>query len=621
MTALATYGVTSPLDQPFFTGTSATSSEVPGRYHVALDGRGFILDLASNEYRHVSIPLLRQQADQSETPGEASVNPDDLWRRQATTWHRGAGQRILDGNESEPGRFWASKGIDPWTIGQLELLPDTDQKKSSANTNLGLAVAGAYLYLIDGASVQYTQDVTADSPTWTDITGESGTAAVAGAPITSDGYHVWTAHGSDGVYETTRGAATTAKGVTGTITGIKYLKGRLFGWAADELYNIVDVDTGTPAALDPAILDHANSDFAWVDVAEAAGFYFPAGYSGDKTTIYKTAVQEDGTGLDVPTVAAELPDGEIIRSIQGYLGFLLIGTDKGIRFGQPDGQGNITLGALIDDAAEVRCFEGQGPFVWFGWSQYDGTSTGLGRLDLGTFNDTAPAYASDLMAAADGDVLSVATFQGIRVFAVSGDGIFGQDTDKVATGTIDLGRITYGLADPKVSVFVNVNHEPLDGSIGASLSRDHGDLTAIGAVNDVADTVESSFPTNRARGQAFDLRLTLERDETPTLGPIVNAVTLRSYPAASRSERIVMPLLLGKNQVDVTGQSHGRDLIDDINFLLALEGDGTPVSVQEGRITSVAVAEDHEWRPHHFDRDAGAFAGTYVLQLKRFATE
>lgn len=615
---MSTFGLTALPGDPFFTGTSASSSDVPGKFPVALDGRGFLLDLKSNEYVHRSIPLLRQQADQSEVPGSGSVNPDDLWRRLATSWDRGAGQRYLDAEEAEAGRYYTSKGIDPWTYGQISLLPDVDEKKSSASSNLGLAVAGGYLYLLDGGSIQYTQDVTVGSPTWSDITGESATN---GTSITSDGYSVYSSHAADGIYVTTRGAAATAKGVTGTVDGVKYLKGRLFAWATDKLYNITSVDTGTPAALPTALLDHPNSDFVWVDVAEAAGFYFPAGYSGDKTTIYKTAVQEDGTNLDNLMVAAELPDGEIVRAIYGYLGFLLIGTDKGIRFGSPDSAGNVTLGALITDVPEVRCFEGQESFVWFGWSQYDGTSTGLGRLDLATFNASKPAYASDLMTAENGDVLAVATFQGVRVFAVSGDGIFAEDTAKVASGTIDLGRITYGLADPKVSLSLTVNHEPLAGTIAAYLARDGGDYVEIGGAASDADSVTATFPTNAARGQAFDVRLTLTRDAgDTTLGPTVNLVTLKAFPAAERSERIVLPLLLGTNQRDYAGNTITRNIVDDLEFLRNLESDSTPVTLQEGTITQVVVAEDHEWRPHHRDESAD-FTGTYLIQLKRFASE
>lgn len=612
MTALASFGISSPFNQPFFTGETSRSDEIPGLYPVGLNGRGFLLDLKSGEYRHESVPLLRQQADQSDEPGESSVNPEDLWRRSVTSWHLGAGQRALDASEPTIGRFWRSQGVDPWTQGELSLLPATDQKKVSANF-LGFAVAGSFLYLLDGASIQHTEDITVPTPVWDDITGEPATA---GSAITSDGYSIWSAHGADGVYLTTRGAAATASSFTGTVTGVKYLKGRLFAWNADKLYNLI-----TPGAIPAALLDHPNTDFDWVDVAEAAGFYFPAGVSGDRSTIYRTAVQADGTGLEVPVVAAELPDGEIIRSVHGYLGFLLIGTNKGIRFGVPDASGNLTLGALISQVTEVRCFEGQGDFVWFGWSQLTADTSGLGRLDLGNFNGTKPAYASDLMADADGDVTAVATFQGRRVFAVSGDGVYAEEATKVATGFVELGRITYGIYDTKVSMFLNVNHLPLAGTVSAEMSRDGGDYAAIGVPQSTPGTVRSDFATNRGRAQAFDIRITLAPNEAATDGPTLTLATLRAYPSASRTERITLPLLLGKNQQTPIGSVRARNIIDDLEFLAALEADGAPILLQEGMQTSVVVLEDHQWRPHHYEKDAGAFNGTYLVSLKRFASE
>lgn len=615
MSATSTFGYTGLFSDPFFTGTSATSSEVPGRFHVALNGRGFMLDLASNEYRHESIPLLRQQADQSETPGEASVNPDDLWRRSATSWALGAGQRILDADDSTPGRFYASKGIDPWTTGQVSLLSDTAKVLDSAATNLAMVVAVSHLYVIDGSDLRFTTDDITDGPAFTDVTGLPSAAT----SITTDGYSVWTAHSASGIYATTPGAGGSAIDFTGTASGVEYLKGRLFAWHNGILYNPT-----TGPTIGTAILTHPNADFTWIGVAEANGFYFPAGFSGDRSTIYSTAVQADGTGLDVPVAAAELPDGEIVRSIQGYLGFLLIGTDKGIRFGIPNDSGDVELGGLIADATQVRCFEGQGSFVWFGWSQFDATSSGLGRMDLGAFNGTRPAFASDLMAeevGGLGDVLSVVTFQDVQVFAISADGIHAPTVDKVASGTLTQGRITYGLADAKVSMFLSAAHEPLAGSISAELARDFGDYIAIGNESDAPGSVASTFRTNQGRGRSFDVRLTLARDATTTTtGPVLTSLTLRSYPAATRSERITVPLLIGRNQKDLLGRTISRDPVDDLAFLQGLEADSSPVSLQEGRITSSVVAEDHDWRLLSFET-GGHPTGTYLARLKRFAEE
>jgi hypothetical protein len=140
--------VTLGFDWPFYLG-GATSSEVPSKWPFALDGRGYMIDTLvehtfTDFYKHDSIPLLRQQADQSSFPNEASLNPEALWRRFQDSAHHGAGQLYLDrDNEADPYRFHTSKGIDPWTRYKVQLLNATAKKRTSANSNLAIVSAGA----------------------------------------------------------------------------------------------------------------------------------------------------------------------------------------------------------------------------------------------------------------------------------------------------------------------------------------------------------------------------------------------------------------------------------------------------------------------------------------------
>jgi len=225
--------ITASFSEPFYTG-GASSSDFSGQWDVALNGRPYLLDLKSNRFRHISVPLLRQQADQATSPSESSINPADLWRRSQDTWHKGAGQSFLDRGDSDPERFHTSKGVDVWTKWQLRLLPATTQKRSSANSNLMLVVVGSYLYLIDGAELRRTTDMT----TWTNVTG-----VPAGAPtsVASDGFNVWTAHTANGIFGTTRGAGTTAQYTTGNVTLVGYVKGRLLAaYQPDQMVESVE---------------------------------------------------------------------------------------------------------------------------------------------------------------------------------------------------------------------------------------------------------------------------------------------------------------------------------------------------------------------------------------------
>lgn len=607
-------GITTLLDAPYFTGRTVSAGNlVPYKYPIALNGRVYLLDTESNEFRHTTIPLLRQQSDQSRSPSEASLNPEDLWRRAVDTWHLGAGQTYLDrDDETTFKRFRTSKGVDPWTRYQISLLPDTDQKKSSANTNLALCVAGGYLYLIDGTSIQYTQSITPDTPTWADITGEPATAA---SSICSNGYTIWTTHGADGVFSTTRGAASTAVYATGTASLCRYVKARLMVAGGASIYNV----TTGGGALPTALFTHNNTDFAWVDFCEARQAIIAAGYSGDKSLLYRIAVKADGTALDAPVLCGELPDGEIVRCLGGYLGFVVIGSDKGWRFAAVDTDGDLQIGPLVTTANAVRCFEGQERFVWYGLTNYDTVSTGLGRFDLTSLTVSgAPAYASDLMATAQGNVLSIVTFQNLRVFTVSGSGVWAEWTNKVASGTISSGWFNYGLPDTKLLMSVDVRTLPLAGSYAIGAAADGSATYDSLATVSTANSTGTLAPARETDGEQLEILLTLNRDATTTTtGPTILRWTARSLITATSGagRTIFVPLLL--HEYEQVGEERiPRSPILERQAIAELRQSHLPVLYQEGGTSYSVSIEDYEWRPHHLTLDGSDWNGTLIVKMK-----
>jgi hypothetical protein len=377
-------------------------------------------------------------------------------------------------------------------------------------------------------------------------------------------------------------------------------------------------------------MTHANTDFTWVGFAAGQNAIYAAGYSGDKSLIYRTTVRPDTTTLDAPTVAGELPDGEIIQSIDGYLGTILIGTNKGCRYADPDSAGNLIIGSIIPTSTNVKCFEGQGPYVWFGWTNYDGTSTGLGRMDLRIFTETletgarVPAYASDLMVTAQGAVLSCVTFLDKRTFTVSGSGVWTEHTNLVATGSLDTGLIGYGLPDNKLAVTINTRTLPLVGSYTISLASDNGSFSAVGAES-TAGITNTDFPLVYTVGERFEVRLTLLRDgSATTTGPTLTRWTLKSSPGAidGPAEIITAPFM--RHQVlDVLGREEYMDVQVERDLIKALRESQEKVVYQEGTSSYDVLVMDYEWIPYHFapgNEGIGTYGdsnGTMVTQLKR----
>lgn len=618
-------GLTASFSEPFYTSGSASTPTVPDLYPVAIDGVGYMLD-TEQQFGQTSLPLLRQQADTGVRPSEQTLSPEELWRRSSESWHQGAGQDHLDAPDSDPWRFRSSKGVDPWTRWGLSLLDATDSKRSTTATNLVLAVAGSSLYVADGTEAYYTSDVTVDAPTWTAASIQASESATSIEDLTSDGYYVYAALGINGVHRNQGGTSTTTHYNDLQATTLAYVKGRLMAAKANELFNI------TAAGVAPtALFTHPNAEFEWVGFApgtsqSSGGFIYAAGFSGDKSLIYRTAIKPDGTALDIPVVAGELPDGEIVRTIGGYLGFILLGTDKGLRFCQVNNSGDLVVGEIVGPEKPVRCFEGQGRFVWFGWTDYDSSDTGLGRLDLTQVAEgtLAPAYASDLMASGQGDVVSLATFQDVRVFAVSGAGVYGQDTaSKVASGTLDTGLISYGLsADDKVAMYADIRHKPLSGSVSLSLSTDEGDFTNLGT-SDLSGSTEPSSPlsANESKATLFELRVTLSRDSGDvSAGPTLSRLTLRSYPAPPRGKAYVAPLLLWDRIVRVDGSEVTADPEAMLRALETLEVDRRVVTYQYGVRREPVVLESIEWVASHPTSDNSWWNGTAVCRFKKFSS-
>lgn len=607
-----------PLAFPFYTGeTTDLSADVPGLYVIGLGGRGYNLDSESGQFTHVSIPVLKPQQDSGNQVSESSLNPEGLWRRSQDSWHKGAGQTYLDKPDSDSARFRSSIGIDVFTEGQISLLPATYKKYtvSGIGENVRLIVAGEYLYVASDSTLSFFNDPLNDaSPgTLTDsniLAGESTTDILS---LASDGNYVYAALGFNGLHRTARGSAVSESYSDVVSQVVGYTLGRLMVGNGPNLYNIV---SSGPAPT--ALYTHPNPDFQWVGFAEGKGHIFAAGFSGDKSIVYKTAIKPDGTELEIPSSAGQLPDGEVVRSIYGYLGFILIGTDNGVRFSVPDSNGNLEIGALIETNAPVTCFEGQGSFVWFGWSNYDSSHTGLGKCDLRTIVDNvAPAYATDLMADDQGVVNSVVTFQGRRLFTVARSGAYLEATYKVLSGSIDSGLISYGIPESKIAVFVDVRYLSLDGTDQIWLARSDGVFELIGTNSSTSQT--NQFSADNATSEFHEIRHVISRDSTDTtLSPILTRHTLKSQPTANIGENIILPILLSANELTRNVNEKRRDVVSELAFLKGLREARRVVKYQEGVSVYDVSVEDYEFHPSHPSSDVPptGYQGTMIMKLK-----
>lgn len=597
-------GFTATLAQPFFEGSSGSTSVVPGLYDVAIDSHPYMIDTTfefgrRDSFRHSSIPAQRTAVQVSNISGEESVNTQGLWRREAPDWSLGAGQLFGDRDGSFPNRFFKSKGVDPFTQQwYVSLLKSTQLVSASSDPQLQVLVVGQYCYKLTSTTLQFSTNLTS----WTTVSGlpSSGLVMMAG-----NGNNLWIACGTNLLYQTTAGVSTATQLVTSGVSGagiyfVAFCSNVLFVAQGASIYQIT---SSSPAALPTALMTQNNPTWTWTAACGGYGWIYLAGFSGNFSAIYATANLSDGTGLSAPTISGPLPPGEICYALFAFVNFVFVGTSAGARFcitlGPDDAggsPGDLKMGAIIPNLLQpvtspVKCFTAQNRFVWFGWSNYDTTSTGLGRVDISQYTGTqTPAYCSDLMASTQGQVTSCDYFNGAPIFVVNGVGVYTEATTYVESGSIVSPFIGFGIPDHKVLVALSVDVvEPINGSITAAISADDGSLIPLGTSTTDPPGI---FAIPQLRGELYRTTISLNAGNSNMSTPTVRRATLQGIPTITAGIQLIAALRLFFSVEIHGGGTRIVDVPAEIEFLENLRASQQVVTYQEGSLSyEVTVAE------------------------------
>ena len=597
----------------FFTGTGA-SSLVPSVFPVAIDGRPYMIDQKSGDFVRGFEARIRDTFDQATEPGESTINPQGLWRRSQTSWHVGAGQLYGDVDPT-PFRFYKSKGINPWTKGQLTLHNATKVTLDNTATNAKVITAGTRLYAISNRDIKFTEDPFATLPTWTTCTYESPSTQPVGniqASVT-DGFRVYAAWANDGVRRTDINTSSVANtkfvATSNNYYMLGFAKNYVFGAYSSALLNI-------SGGSETPLITHRDSNFKWVDTASGQNAIYAAGWSGNVSQIFKITISADSATLSNGGVALELPTGELVTSIKGYLGFVLVGTNKGVRFCVTDNDANLVSGPLIQTTGAVNGFTSEGRYVWFTYTNYDGISSGLGRLDLATFSaPNTPAWATDLMYSSPGTVSSCDSIASKRVFVISGVGVVAEDNStSVDTGNIETGRFRWGIMDRKFVVKMDMRTINLRGSIALFTGVDGGDYTTNGTSSATGET-QHTFNGSENKIIEAGFKMVLTRGTQPTDIPIVTRFTARAYVTPTRSQFFKVPILL-HHRLNVWGRTYTYDVEAELSELRQLVLDPQIVSYQEGAEVFSVIVEDIEWKPVDSRERTWSWDGTAIVTMR-----
>lgn len=623
-----TISLSIPFDYPFI-GATGSGGTALAPDQIGIGGKVYLIDTNNPDWRREAIDVLQQRNTNSNR--DLLLLPQNVWRHQDESWHQGADQTNKDRDDSLPYRFLRSYGINPWTKYKISLLNETTQLGAAAGTDpIFLHVHKSELVVVEGGSSDWYSDAVTAPTALSFGTGTAISTTYMGDAVVvlQDDGTLWKLTDNATATAITLTLPGTPPAVTGA-TFVAYVKDFLILGIDNYLYDITACLDGSSTAT--LLFQNPNADWTWQAACEGPGAAYLVGHANDKSVIHALTIQSDGTGINPPFVAVELPDGTTAHTIGGYLGYVFIGTSKGVRMALPDANGHLTLGATVGNGQPIRCFEGQDRFVWAGCDAIDPVLSngftvencpltavpGLGRLDLSTFTitDLTPANAADLVAAsvAASPVTGVVTWNDVRVFAVQGDGVWIEGEDKMPTGWLESGEVSFSVEDLKTGLYAQAKWEPLNGSVGVALSYDSSDPVTILNWSFEGSTRSGNVPLNGSQFSRVDPIYILNRSgEDTTLGPVFTRLEIRARPAKGKASRWYIPII-NHEELDLNGVPVTREVVSELDELLDLVETGRMFTLQEGKRSYQAVAVDYRWNPQKLTLQGSGWQGVFTL--------
>ena len=557
--------------------TSTLGSTTYLAWDCSIGGLPFLF-ATSDQYamRRETADFRRQRIDNERNPGEQSLD-SGYWIRSQSSWHYGAGLTTaepLEVNDAEAAfRFARSGGVDVWTPGRASLLKATTQKIADAGTGQLLIGVDTGVLFAQGVDLSYQPNSGSSSAvTW----GGSHTIA----SLTSNGSSYFVAD-ETGIWKGTLPNSAGSRIYTTASAGmIRWVKQRLMTAVGQSLYEITNISPSSPpAALPTALFTHPNSSWTWTDFAEGPATIYVSGYAGDVSTIYSIGVTASSSAvtLDQPVVVAELPRGELVKSLYTYVGsYVVVGTSKGVRIAAIGSDGRLSMGPLIveidggsTDAVAIDRYV----YVTGAANVDAGDRTyraGLYRIDLGqplASADLRYAYASDITAPSgtSGSAVQVTVADGNLYFAVDGAGLYAEGTTYVSEGWLETGRIRLGTLENKAWHDIRlIMDQGNAGSVTAYASSDDytypSVITPILTVTGTYHDQYGSFKavTEEPEPDAY-VAFKLKSNGAGTADAAFIGYQLRAMPAPKRSRLIQVPLMLFNFEIDKKGVRHGQD--------------------------------------------------------------
>jgi hypothetical protein len=386
----------------------------------------------------------------------------------------------------------------------------------------------------------------------------------------------------------------TANSITITYAAMEFVKDRIILCVNNSVYELATNATSLPSA----IYTNPNTNYHYTSVAASGPAIYTAGHSGIYSTIQKYTLGTNGAMpvLTQAVVAAEFPSGEIVEKLYFYLGYMIIGTSKGLRVAEVNDQdGSLAYGPLIVETTQpvydVACAD---RFVWA--TTGVGSNAGLTRVDLSQLIEGEPlrfAYANDLVGIQSGTHFTTAVaFIGTTNrlafatgYSATNGAIYLESASALVTsGYVQTGAIRYGTLEPKNFKFVRARGVFTYGAMDIQTIEENGNVNNVISYNAAVGTPEAATTAPELPQEFLSYKFTLSRSASDTSqGPVFKGFQAKALPATKRQRLIQFPVWcfdVEKDRYNVITGYEGRAW-ERIQLLETIEAEGDIINIQD----------------------------------------
>ena len=395
-------------------------------------------------------------------------------------------------------------------------------------------------------------------------------------------------------------AATQMFQVTGLVASnvvMEFTKERIVACINNKVYEIATNATALPTE----VYTHPVNDFTYTSITSSGVAIYVTGFSGTQSNIQKFTLASNGTmpTLTSAITAAEMPSGERIYKIAYYLGYMMIGTTKGIRVAAVADDGSLAYGPLIwENSQPVYDFAFRDRYAWAATSVED--EPGTIRIDLGTqitplvfpyaYDTYKPtgSTAHETTACAFIDGTDRLAFTTNAITGVNGSVYIESSTRLVEEGTLRIGYVRYNTVENKIFKYIVPKFDTTNGGLVVKSVDQYDNEYSLGSYSQGSTVGEIGIGYPIGAQQYLGFIFTFTRsDNDDTKGPLFTGYQLKVLPAVPRQRLIQYPCSLFDSESDKFGNKSGYDgaAYDRLKVIEAIESNGDTIVIQDFRPT------------------------------------